>query len=49
MNSEQQQRLFANLGRALVNVPEGIQRRQIDHFYQADPAYGAGVARALGL
>jgi len=30
-------------------VPEAIQRRQLVHFLAADPAYGAGVAAALGL
>jgi catalase len=30
-------------------VPEEIVRRQLVHFTRADPAYGAGVARALGL
>ena len=48
MTPEQQERLFANLGRAMADVPEEIRRRQIDHFSKADPAYGAGVARALG-
>ncbi len=49
MTPEQQERLFANLGRAMADAPGEIQRRQIDHFSKADPAYGAGVARALGL
>jgi len=34
---------------AMTGVPEFIQRRQIGHFAKADPAYGAGVARRLGL
>ncbi|MEN3113556.1 catalase [Uliginosibacterium paludis] len=45
----QRERLFANIAAAMQGVPEDIQRRQIAHFSQADAAYGAGVAKALGL
>ncbi|RSD06257.1 hypothetical protein EGT57_29500 [Pseudomonas aeruginosa] len=31
------------------DVPEQIQRRQIGLFLKVDPAYGKGVADALGL
>ncbi|MGC0773584.1 MAG: hypothetical protein WB543_11665 [Candidatus Acidiferrum sp.] len=27
----------------------GRQELQIQHFYKADPAYGSGVAKGLGL
>ncbi len=47
MSAEQQQRLFANTARALQGVPEFIQQRHIDHCNQADPAYGAGIVKAL--
>jgi Catalase-related immune-responsive len=30
-------------------VPAEIIKRQILHFYRADPQYGAGVAKALGI
>jgi catalase len=30
-------------------VPKEIQVRQIDHFMNADVAYGEGVARGLGI
>jgi len=33
----------------MTTVPRHIQERQIHHFSNADPAYGAGVARGLGL
>lgn len=33
----------------MQGVPEHMQRRQLAHFSKADPAYGAGVARALKL
>jgi catalase len=50
MTPDQQQRLFGNVGRSLGGVTRrDIQIRQIKHFYQADPAYGAGVAAALGI
>jgi len=50
MTPDQQQRLFGNIGRSLGGVTRrDIQLRQIKHFYQADPAYGAGVAAALGI
>jgi len=49
MASDAQQRLFENIGRHMTGVPEAIQRRQLDHFHRADPAYAQGVAKALGL
>ncbi|CCN16320.1 catalase [Bordetella bronchiseptica] len=49
MNDDQKQQLFGNIGRHMAGVPEEIQRRQLEHFRRADPAYAAGVARALGL
>ena len=30
-------------------VPVEIVKRQIAHCYKADPEYGAGVAKALGV
>ncbi|WP_430389037.1 catalase [Dyella sp. 20L07] len=49
MNAGQQQALFHNIAAAMQGVPEEIIRRQLAHFSKADPAYGAGVAKALGL
>ncbi|MCC7274210.1 MAG: catalase [Alphaproteobacteria bacterium] len=49
MTAEQQGRLMDNIAAAMAGVPETIQRRQVAHFHRADPAYGAGVARRLGL
>ena len=46
---EQKQRLFANIAEDIRDVPEQIQRRQIGLFLKVDPAYGKGVADALGL
>jgi catalase len=47
--ADEKQRLFQNLAEAMAGVPEEIVRRQLAHFAQADPAYAAGVAKALGL
>lgn len=49
MNADQKAQLIGNLVGALKPVPREIQVRQIRHFYQADPAYGEGVARGLGI
>jgi len=49
MTPAQQQVLFENTARAMGDAPEEIKRRHIANCTQADPAYGAGVASALGL
>ena len=49
MTPEQQQRLFNNLAAAMAGVPEEIVQRQLIHFHRADPAYAAGVAKAVGV
>ena len=49
MGPDEQQRLFDNTARAMAGVPDFIRQRHIDHCTKADPAYGAGVARALSL
>jgi catalase len=51
MTAAQRERLFGNIARHMTagNTPEAIQLRQICHFFRADPAYGMGVARALGI
>lgn len=33
----------------MTSVPRDIQLRQIEHFRQADPDYGNGVAEGLGV
>jgi catalase len=38
-----------NIARAMQGVPEAIVRRQVAHFAKADPAYGSGVAKGLGI
>ncbi|MBA3073709.1 MAG: catalase [Anaerolineae bacterium] len=49
MNPEQQQALFENTARAMGDAPKEIKVRHIGNCLKADPAYGAGVAKALGI
>ncbi len=49
MTPAQQQLLFENTARAMGDAPEEIKRRHIANCTSCDPAYGAGVAKALGL
>ena len=46
---DEKERLFANTARAMEGVAEHIKKRHIKHCYLADPAYGEGVAKALGI
>ena len=45
----QRQRLFETIAGAMAGVPDFIVQKQLAHFHAADPAYGAGVAKALGV
>ncbi|MCX6632202.1 MAG: hypothetical protein NTW28_31715, partial [Candidatus Solibacter sp.] len=38
-----------NTARAMGDAPEEIKLRHIGNCTKADPAYGEGVARALGI
>src|SRR5690554_2611902 len=49
MSSEQQQVLFDNTARSIGDAPREIQIRHIGNCLKADAAYGAGVAKALGI
>lgn len=49
MNDEQKEALFNNTAGSLNGVSEAVQRRHIDNCTKADPAYGEGIAKALGL
>ena len=49
MSEDQKRQLIGNLVGAMQSVPKFIQVRQFKHFYQADPAYGTGVAIGLGV
>jgi catalase len=49
MTPTQQQVLFENTARSVGDAPREIQLRHIGNCLKADPAYGAGVAKALGI
>ena len=49
MSPAQQQVLFENTARNMNGVPDAIKMKHICHCMQADPAYGQGVAKALGI
>jgi catalase len=49
MNPDQQDTLFANTARAMGDAPKKIKIRHIGSCLKADPAYGEGVAKALGI
>jgi len=41
--------LINNIAGAMGGVSSDVVQRQLQHFYKADPAYGEGVAKALGV
>jgi len=49
MAPAQQQMLFENTARSVGGAPKEIQLRHIGNCLKADPAYGMGVAQALGI
>ena len=49
MTADAKARLIDNIVASLKHAPKRIQEKQIGHFLKADPAYGAGVAKALGI
>ena len=49
MDSSQQQVLFENTARAMGDAPKTIKIRHINNCLKADPAYGKGVAAAIGI
>ena len=49
MSPEQQQVLFENTARNMGDAPKEIKIRHIENCLKADPAYGEGVAAALGI
>ena len=49
MAPAQQQLLFQNTARAMGDARQHIKERHVANCFRADPAYGEGVARALGL
>src|SRR5699024_12747995 len=49
MDADPPQRLFENTARNMEGVDEHIKHRHIVHCHKADPAYGEGVCKALGM
>jgi catalase len=49
MKPEQQALLFANTAADIANANHEIKVRHIGNCLKADPAYGAGVAKAIGI
>ena len=49
MSPVQQQVLFDNTARSLGGAAKAIQLRHVANCLKADPAYGQGVAKALGI
>lgn len=49
MSDDQKAQLFNNIAEAMDGVPREIVDRQLAHFEKVDPAYAAGVAKALGI
>ena len=49
MSAAQKKVLFANTARAMGDAPKEVKVRHIGNCLKADPAYGQGVADALGL
>jgi catalase len=49
MTPDARERLVGNIVGSIRGAPKRIQELQVQHFYKADPAYGTGVAKGLGL
>ena len=49
MSPEQQKVLFENTARAMGDAPKEVKIRHLGNCMKADPAYGKGVADALGI
>jgi catalase len=49
MSKEERQRLYANTARSMAGVPNEIKLRWVRLCAKADPEYGSGLAKQLGL
>jgi len=49
MSDEQKALLISNIAGTMACVSEDVIQRQLQYFYKADPAYGEGIAKALGI
>ena len=48
-SEDAKERIFTNTANAMEGVTDDVKRRHIRHCYKADPEYGKGVAKALGI
>ena len=49
MNAAQKALLINNIAGAMSGVSADVVQRQLQYFFKADPAYGQGIADALGV
>lgn len=49
MTKDKKNILFDNTARNLNGVPKSIQLRHLKHCFKADPAYGEGIGKLLGV
>jgi catalase len=49
MSEAQKALLISNIAGTLAGVSEDVIQRQLQYFFKADPAYGEGIAKALGI
>jgi catalase len=49
MSPEEQNQYFGSMARALAYVPKEVKIRHIGNCLKADPAFGKGMADALGI
>jgi len=49
MSDEQKALLISNIAGTMAGVSEDVVQRQLQYFFKADPAYGEGIAKALGV
>ena len=49
MSNEQKALLISNIAGAMAGVSDDVIQRQLQYFFMADPAYGEGIAKALGV
>ena len=48
-SEDAKERIFTNTANAMDGVSKDVKVRHIRHCYKADPEYGKGVAKALGI
>ncbi|MCE0967425.1 catalase [Pseudomonas sp. NMI4491_12] len=49
MSEGQKALLSSNIAGTMAGVSEDVIQRQLQYFFKADPAYGEGIAKALGI